>query len=477
MPDDPLWDDLTPEEQKLYAEHANVHKLDPAKRRKKPPQAEVVDELATARMFVEQNKNRFKYNHDRKRWLVWIRQHWREDGKQTVVRLVGELCRSLEDKAAQKVRFVEAVERFLRSTEDFATVSADWDQDPMMLGTPGGIVDLESGEMRPGLPQDMISKTVAVAPAAAANCPRWLAFIDEALGGKTDNIRFFQRFCGYALTGSTKEEMLLFIAGKPGTGKGTATKTVISILRDYSLAVPPTMFVDVNNRALEYYRAALVGARLVLASEPEKGAVWGDAFVNELTGGDRISARNPAGLVFNFDPAFKLAFQGEQVPDLKAVSTGLKRRLGLLPFDHSPATPDPNLKEALKAEYPGILRWMIDGCLEWQTIGLGPPPDVRAAVEEYFASQDVVGRWIEDCCTTGPTLREPPKTLLGSYNAWADVNYEKGMSYKSLMPVLRNKKFDVRPIGGKNYVHGIAVRPEDPPDNRYEPHDIQETDF
>ena len=239
------------------------------------------------------------------------------------------------------------------------------------------------------------------------------------------------------------------------------------------------MFTDTGWRALEYYRAKLPGRRVILASEPEKGSTWSDAFVNELTGSDRLSARHPAGKPFDFDPTHELAIHGEQVPELKSVSTGLKRRLGILPFNHVPNEPDPNLKEALKAERPGVLCWMIKGCLEWQKLGLAPPPDVVAAVDQYFARQDALARWIEECCDQWPDYRTQPKDLLQSYNGWADRNFEKRLSYNTLHDALKRKNFDQSTLHGTNYVHGIAVKPRQKPKDINDPNDPddQEREF
>ena len=81
----------------------------------------------------------------------------------------------------------------------------------------------------------------------------------------------------------------------------------------------------------------------------------------------------------------------------------MRRRLLLVPFTVQipPDERDPQLAEKLKAEWPAILRWCIDGCLEWQRIGLAPPAIVRDATEEYFADQDTLQQWLDDCTEDG----------------------------------------------------------------------------
>ena len=59
---------------------------------------------------------------------------------------------------------------------------------------------------------------------------------------------------------------------------------------------------------------------------------------------------------------------------------------------------DPQLVEKLKAEWPGILQWMIDGCLDWQEMGLAPPEAVTKATDAYFAGEDGFADWIAERC-------------------------------------------------------------------------------
>ena len=430
------------------------------RRRKLKTQDAPTTEQMVMRAFVERNEKQLRYNHDIKRWFIWSAHRWHEDRKQRVVEMVLAFCRELGDSATlQKIRFAKNVEEAARTQIEVATDNKDWDADPWMLGTPGGVIDLISGNLRPGLPEDMISKTVAVTPAERANCPRWVRFLDEALDHNPETIAYFQRFCGYSLTGVTREEALLYIAGKPGTGKGTACRTILALMRDYAMPVPVSMFTDAGWRAQEYYRAQLLGKRMIMAAEPEKGAKWSDAFVNEITGGDRITGRHPTGQPFAIDPEFKLVIQGEQVPELKSVATGLRRRLGILPFEVQPAEPDPNLKEILRSEYPGVLRWMIDGCRQWQARRLDPPAEVKNAVDAYFALQDRMARWIDDCCDRWPAARVKPSELRASFNAWADRNGEERMSFSEFHQAL-HREFKQTTVTGKPYVHGLMIKPQ-----------------
>ena len=95
-------------------------------------------------------------------------------------------------------------------------------------------------------------------------------------------------------------------------------------------------------------------------------------------------------------------FVGNHRPILHNVDDAARRRFNIIPFTNKPSVLDTKLKEKLEAEYPAILRWMIDGCLDWQKNGLIRPASVEDATKEYFDSQDVFGQWVKECCKVEP---------------------------------------------------------------------------
>lgn len=421
-----------------------------------------LSEQGVMREFIRRNEDHLRYHHQRRQWLVWREHYWKIDGKQVAFADALDLCREIKAKPAQKVRFAAAVELAARAQAEVATESDEWDHNEMLLGTPGGVVDLRTGELRAGRPCDLISKVTLVTPADDAECPMFEEFIAYALDNNEDNIDFLDRYLGYCLTAMTREEFLLVLHGKGGAGKGTLTKTVVNILHQYAKAVPIEMFTDKSTKQ-EYYRADLHGYRFIVAAEPEKGSAWNEAFVNEATGGDIMSGRHPGGRPFDFNPTHKLCIHGNSVPDLKAAASGLKRRLGILQFNRVPKEPDEHLKEKLRAEYPAILRRMINGCLAYQRQGLLIPANVRAAANEYFDRQDRLSRFITDECDLIPTARVRSGVMLQAYNSWADRNGERRLNASGIHdlidnatdPTIRNEIAH----GNARWVTGLAIKP------------------
>jgi putative DNA primase/helicase len=348
-----------------------------------------------ARVFAHRFEDRLRFCHDTGRWYEWTATHWRKDKTDLAFHFCRELAREFTEdskaselKEVRKISFAGGVEKFARTDRLMAVTSEAWDRDPFLLGTPGGTVDLRTGELREPDPVDGITKVTAVPPAETADCPRWLQFMDETFGDQ-DLIRFLQQWGGYSLTGATSEHALVFGFGNGKNGKSVWLNTHTGILNNYATTAAMDTFVASKSERHPTDLAMLRGARLVTASETEEGRAWAESRIKQLTGGDPISARFMHQDFFTFRPTFKLTIIGNHRPLLRNVDEAARRRFNLVPFNRVPSQPDPLLEQKLKAEWPGILRWLIKGCLDWQENGLMRPKSVIQATEAYFEDQDL----------------------------------------------------------------------------------------
>jgi putative DNA primase/helicase len=188
--------------------------------------------------------------------------------------------------------------------------------------------------------------------------------------------------------------------------------------------------------------AMLRGSRLVTAQEVEEGRRWAEARIKALTGGDPITARFMRQDFFTYQPQFKLFVAGNHKPSLKNVDDAIRRRLHLIPFTFKPEQPDRDLPEKLKEEWPGILRWAIEGCLEWQRVGLAPPPAVVEATAEYFAQENVIGRWVEERCRRNPGAETRTHDLFADWRSWCAETGEQAGSEKAFSQALARQGFE-----------------------------------
>jgi putative DNA primase/helicase len=166
----------------------------------------------------------------------------------------------------------------------------------------------------------------------------------------------------------------------------------------------------------------LRGARLVTAIETEEGRRWAESRIKALTGGDKISARFMRQDFFEYVPQFKLIIAGNHKPSLRSVDEAFRRRIHLIPFTVTipPSERDLDLSEKLKAEWSGILQWMIEGCRQWQERGIDPPEAVRVATAAYLEAEDTFAAWIDECCERDPNAWERTQDLFASWKSWAE---------------------------------------------------------
>jgi putative DNA primase/helicase len=121
---------------------------------------------------------------------------------------------------------------------------------------------------------------------------------------------------------------------------------------------------------------------------------------------------------------------------------------------------DPRLKDKLwERERRAILRWCIDGSLEWYRTGLNPPKIVTDTTSEYFEEQDIVGQWIEESINPQPgefafTLSS---TLFASWKAWCEPKNLKPGTEKAFAEALKDRGFQTaRKHAGRGF--GIALK-------------------
>ena len=377
------------------------------------------DNLAHA--FARHFRDKLRFDHTSGKWFVWNDVRWQRNetrkASDWVRRFVGQMNADGQAKWAKAAVFA-AVETIASRDQTLAVTLDIFDRDPWLLGTPGGIVNLRDGSLSKPNPAKMISKSTAVVPAAPGTVPiRWVEFLQEATRHDAGLVRFLQQVLGYSLTGLTIEQILLFVYGPGGNGKGVFLNTTTRLLGDYAQTADMRTFTASKHDRHSTELAALAGARLVTAVETERDQALAESRLKQLTGGDPIRARFMRCDEFEFMPQFQLVMVGNYKPRIRAVDQAWRRRLNLVNFMHQPTHVNPHLSEQLMAEGPAILRWMIDGCLDWQANGLIRPQSVIDATAEYFSEQDLFASWLSERCNTGTQLAGGATAL---YQSWSE---------------------------------------------------------
>lgn len=333
------------------------------------------------------------------------------------------------------------VEPELQAHPLLTLTTEDFDADNWLLNTPDGIVDLQTGSRSPPDPSALASKATSVAPATGEPA-RWFQFLDEATGGDTELQAYLQRLAGYALTGSTQEQILAFIHGPTRSGKSTFLGALSGVMGSYHVTASADTFAKTTSRGVPADLAMMAGARLVTASETQEGRAWDTQRVKSITGGDEISARFLYQNYFTYTPQYQVIIVGNSEPEIVGVDEAIMRRLHIVPFDEQVPEEDVDrlLGAKLEAEYPAILSWAIEGCLEWIDKGLCPPPSVIKRTEQYRQEEDPIALFLEECCELGPEHEVTGKDLYSRWSTWCKRQGEDPKSRKHLTRMLRTKE-------------------------------------
>jgi putative DNA primase/helicase len=176
------------------------------------------------------------------------------------------------------------------------------------------------------------------------------------------------------------------------------------------------------------------------------------------------------GDFFDFRPTHKLLIVGNHKPSLRNVDEAVKRRILLVPFTVQipEAERDPKLSDKLKAEWPAILRWMVDGCLEWQRVGLGVPDVVRKATAEYMSDQDTIGQWADEWITKDPKAFTLTRALFKSWKQWCDERNLTPGTETAFADSLKDRGYEHhRKTSGRGF-KGIVLKSMNEPSLQYE---------
>ena len=447
------------------------------------PKIEKYTDLGNAKRFVLRYRDRVRYCERWSKWFVWDGKRWKEDETLAVYSLAAGLIRGLY-AIAKRIQDEEEREAFLKhliKSESWRSLTAmlnlaksdpaiairpsDLDSDPWLLTVQNGTLDLRGGRLRPHNPQDLISKLAPVDYDAEAQCPHWLEFLFMVMKGRSSLVEFLQRAFGSCLTGITSDKAMFILYGAGGdNGKSTMVDVFQCILGDYALRTPVETFLRKKEGSIPNDVARLKGARFVWASENERGSRLSEALIKEMTGGDRMSARFMRGEFFEFYPEFKPWMATNHKPQIRG-DRAIWRRLKLIPFEVSIPVevqkPRHEVMAMFRAEFPGILAWAVQGCLEWQREGLGVPEEVIAATKEYEAEQDTFAMFLDETCVQAPNARASSIALYRAYKAWAEDHGELPASHKMFASFLSERGFGkTRTARGIVYL-GIGLRADD----------------
>ena len=442
-----------------------------------------LNDIGNALHYATTYENDLRYCVPWRKWLVWDGMRWKIDDEGRPLKLAKELVQkmfsdAIELRGGQVFKHVCETAQLTRLKAMIALAGPELpikieelDQDGWILNCPNGVVDLKSGKIRPHDRNEGITKLCPTEFDLNLEAPAWNKFLRDVFVDD-ELIQFVQRLFGYFLTGDVSEQILALFWGRGANGKSTLLNAFLDTIGpDYTMQCMPDFLMEKKGESHPTEKASLFGKRFVNCVETEASRKLSESMVKMLTGGEKIMARRMREDFWEFDPTHKLVLCTNHRPIISGTDHGIWRRVLLVPFlqRFDGERRDKQLPEKLKAERAGILAWAVRGCLEWQRIGLNPPPSVCSATEDYRSSEDIFGRFIADCCVVNKSTAVKFAELYERFEKWAEDAGEFLPSKRVVGAWLEDNGFEKYSANGRWY-RGLILR-------KTESADVMDEDF
>jgi len=493
------------------------------------------NERGDGAMFAALHGRRIRYNMSaekpRDQWYVWNKHYWQLDDyrkRQGMVddvaleylRVADELhpeveiilaeCEAMGIKAEEhdkgykvaqekdlrkraftlrgQARALKAVDWSQIVDMSFSVYESDFDRDPWLLPCANGVIDLRTGALTEGRPEDLLSRAIPIEYDEHADTSEIHKFVMEITGSE-EITAFIKRSFGTAITGLSSEQYIWIFIGPGRNGKGVLFSLLGDVMGPCFHSISPAMLMEQKNppspNAASEYLYSLLRKRVIVGSETKRSQKIDNAEIKRLTGDDPITCRPNFRSEITFDPTHSLFLLTNFIPWGLAEDFAIKKRMLIvnLPFmfvddpeDEARKSPqeahlfkklDTNMKKTMKAYRQGFLRWVVEGCLEWQKIGLAPPPKVMEAVDEAVSEQDDIKTFIDDCLNIeigNDNKRLPVKQIDAVLDWWWKMNLDSDVRNKPgirrVNKSLRDRGYKVEKDGGVYKLFGGSVKLE-----------------
>ena len=428
-----------------------------------------------------------KFNAVDKKWFFFNGSYWQEDIGNQRVELAAERVANSIKKEKPELSFStktdedKAMNEWYRFQKDSRSHMAkmhmidefkkyvivkhgEFDKEDMLLNTESGYVDLSSGELHDHDIDKKFSHQTVAEYSDNVDAPLWEKFLNQIFNNDEELIHYVQKAIGYSFTGSVDEQCLFILNGRGRNGKSVFSNVVSDVAGNYAKQMNVQTIVAKKNQSGSANSdiARLEGARIVTSSELNEGDRFDESLVKQLTGGDKILARFLYGSEFEYKPKFKIWMATNHLPIIRGTDDGIWRRIKIIPFNIQipKEKVDKKLEYKLKAEYTGILNWIVQGAIMWQQEGLKDPEAVTKVIEAYRAEMDPLDAFLEECCTTGQNYSIKAREMYDAYHEWAKESEEYKMSLNKFGREMSKKLLRVKKRDGWYYV-GLKLKEPD----------------
>lgn len=261
-------------------------------------------------------------------------------------------------------------------------------------------------------------------------------------------INFLQVLLGYILMGSGKERKFVILWGPEGNnGKTTLMNIICSIFGEYAVSIDPGILLskkfDASSGSHTSHILDWQDRRFLFGDETESGKKIDTGFIKRASGnGEQVARGAHEKEMTRFRQTYTIVLLTNNLPYIPVDDSATWRRLVIVPFMwsfvESPSKPnempiDKNLEDDLKEEYPGIIKWIIDGAMIYkERQSLDIPEYVKNVAMGYREDSDPFKKFIDECFLFDDDYFTSARSAYNVYKAWCKDNSHHVVSEKKV---------------------------------------------
>ena len=336
------------------------------------------------------------------------------------------------------------------------------DKDAYLLNTPSHTYDLKTGKAKTHDSMDFITKQTLVDP-SDNGMELWIGAVNGFFTDDKDLVDYIQANVGMAFIGKVLKEALLIAYGEGGNGKSTFWNVIAKVCGTYSGTISADILTVGCRRNVKPELAEAKGKRLLIAAELQEGMRLSTANVKQLCSTDEITAEKKFKDPFSYTPTHTLVLYTNHLPKVGASDDGTWRRLIVVPFTEK-ISKDKDIKNYADYLYQNaggaILKWIMEGAKRAIELDyhIPVPEKVQKAIQEYKASNDWFGHFLEECCEIDDGCEQKSGEFYTEYRAYCARTGEYTRNTSDFYSAVEQAGFVRKKVTKGVFIYGLRLK-------------------
>lgn len=296
------------------------------------------------------------------------------------------------------------------------------------------------------------------------SCPLWDSFLEQVLP-EPECRMVLQEYLGQIFLDRTKVklEKMLYLLGTGSNGKSVVFETINGILGATNVSNYDMQKLIGKSESCSYNIAEMDGKLLNYCSDVDKKELNGDA-LKGIISGEPVMARLPYKDPFKASNLPPMMANANALPPTSDHSKGYYRRMLVIPFKITipDNQQDKELHVKLRAEFPGILNWILAGRDRFvdQSYQFTTSREIENGLREHRIENNSILSYLRFVgyfpFVTYSGQKESKIDLQLAYDSYVTFCTKTGskpFSMRAFNSTLKDRDFDVKRSNGRTFIY------------------------